>query len=458
MRFKVYTLFAGLLVMALLLGACVPSATPEPKEPATEQMATEAPATEAPATEELTKEEPAEPVTLTYWSYLSETEPLAEILAGNVKTWNENNPNVQVEVSWIGRESITKLRTALLSGEAPDILSHSSSELYPSVVAEGLAYQLDEAFKTPGYNTDQAWGDTFVNLAPHTDGHHYLVPQGYYTSGIYYNIKLFEKYGLEPPETWGEFLEVCQALKENGATPLAVNGAFSFFPSWYFVWLSSRIVGGEQFRAAAQDPTGEAWSDPGFLEAAQQVQYLVDNGYFQDGYEGTNWPGAETLFAEGNVGMYLTGTWFVAEISDKVGEDWEMAVIPFPTVEGGKGDQSAAEAWSNAWLILKDSPNADAAIEFLKYMTSPEAQAEYGTVGTPAAVKGVPLPRYNEGQNAILENADVIYPRLHGIQDDNPEWVTSVFWVVDDQLIFGQLTAEEFIETLKQEQAAFFSK
>ncbi len=73
-------------------------------------------------------------------------------------------------------------------------------------------------------------------------------------------------------------------------------------------------------------------------------------------------------------------------------------------------------------------------------------------------MKGVPLPRYNEGQNTILEAADTIYPRLHGIQDDNPEWVTSVFWVVDDQLIFGQLTAEEFIETLKQEQVDFFSK
>jgi raffinose/stachyose/melibiose transport system substrate-binding protein len=453
MRFKLYTLSAVLLVLALLLSACGPSSTPQPAEPAAEKPATEAPATEEPA-----KKESAEPITLTYWSYLSETEPLAEILAGNVKAWNENNPNTQVEVSWIGRESITKLRTALLSGEAPDILSHSSSELYPSVVAEGLAYQLDDAFKTPGYNTDQAWGDTFVGLAPHSDGHYYLVPQGYYTSGFYYNVKIFEKYGLEPPKTWGELTEICETLKKNGVTPLAVNGAFPFFPSWYFVWLSSRIVGGEEFRAAAEDPTGEAWNDPGFLEAAKQVQALVDNGYFQEGYEGTNWPGAETLFAEGNVGMYLTGSWFVAEISDKIGEDWEMALIPFPKVEGGKGDPNAAEAWSNSWLIMKDSPHPEAAIEFLKYMTSPEAQSDYGKVGTPASVKGVPLPKYNEGQNAILEAADIFYPRLHGIQDDNPEWVTSVFWVVDDQLIFGQLTAEEFIETLKQEQVAFFNK
>jgi ABC-type glycerol-3-phosphate transport system substrate-binding protein len=453
MRSKLYGLFVLIMVLALLLSACVPAPTPQPQEP----VATE-PEVQEPAAEEPAPAEPAQPITVTYWSYLSETEPLAEILAKNVKTWNANNPTIQVEVSWIGRESITKLRTALLSGEAPDILSHSSSELYPSVVAEGLAYQLDEAFKTVGYGTDTAWGDTFVSLPPYSDGHQYLVPESFYTSGVYYNQTIFEKYNLTPPKTWSEFLQVCQTLKENGVTPLAVNGAYSFFPSWYFVWLSSRIVGGDQFRAAAQDPTGEAWNAPGFLEAAKQVQYLVDNGYFQEGYEGTNWPGAETLFAEGNVGMYLTGTWFVAEISDKVGEDWKMAVIPFPEVEEGQGDQTAAEAWSNAWLIMKDSSNVDAAIQFLKFMTSPEAQSEYANVGTPAAVKGVPLPRYNEGQNAILGAAHTIYPRLHGIQDDSPEWVTSVFWVVDDQLIFGQLTAEQFIDTLKQEQVAFFNK
>lgn len=453
MRTKAYSLFTVLITLTLVLSACGPSATPEPKIVEVTRMVEGEPIVVT------TTPKPAEPVTLTLWSYLSETEPLAVIFIENIAAWNAANPDIQVEVSWIGRESITKLRTALLSGETPDMISHSDSELYPSVVANGLAYQLDDALSTPGYQTSESWRDTFVNLAPYSaNGHYYLIPQSYYTSGFFYNLSVFKKYNIEVPETWGEFLDVCEALKENGVTPLAVNGAYSFFPSWYYVWLASRIAGDSEFREAAQDPTGAAWENPAFMEAAKQVQYLVDHGYFQEGYEGTNWPGAEELFAGGNVGMYLTGTWFPAEISDKVGDDWRMDVFAFPKVEDGKGDQTAAEAWSNSWLILKDSPNIDASIAFLKYMSSVEAQSKFSEVWTPAAVKGVPLPKYTEGQNIILENAMSIYPRLHGIQDDNPEWVTTIFWVLDDELFFGQIDAEEFISSLVAEQASFFSK
>lgn len=464
MRNKMHAFFAFLVVMALMLSGCATTTTPAPAEPVeTSPVATEPAEPVQEATEPpiaVTEAPPmtVEPVTLQYWSQLSETEPLAQILAENVKTWNENHPETKVEVSWIGREALTKLRTSLLSGEAPDIISHSDSELLPSVVKEGLGYPLDEALKTPAYNSSESWGDTFVRLDPYTDGHYYLIPDSFYTSGIFYNINLFQKYGLQPPNTWADVLDLCTKLKENGVTPLAANGAYSFFPSWYFVWLASRIAGDEEFRAAAKDPTGAAWDAPGFLEAAKQVEQFVKNGCFQEGYEGTDWPGAETLFSQGNVGMYLTGTWFPAEISDKVGEDFNMAVIPIPTFEGGKGDQTTAEAWSNSWMILKDSKHPEAAIDFLKYMTSMEAMSGYAKTMTPAPLKGAALPKFNEGQEAILVNANKIMPRLHGVQDDNPEWVTTVFWVLHDQLFSGELTAEEFIQKLKEKQVAFFNK
>src|SRR3990172_1503123 len=452
MRSKSYYPFVTMVVLALLAGACAPAAATPTTQAVPQETSPTLPAAEPTATV------PTKPVTLQYWSYLSETEPLAMVLAENVKAWNAANPNIQVEPTWVGRELVTKLRTQLLAGEAPDIISYSDSEALPSVVKEGLIQPLDDALKTPGYNTKEAWGDTFVHLNPYSDGHFYLIPDSYYTSGIYYNKTIFAKFNLAPPTTWSEFLDVCKTLKSNAVQPLAVDGAYAFFPSWYFVWLASRIVGDDAFRMAAQDKTGAAWGDPGFLEAAKQVQALVQNGYFQPGYEGTNWPGAETLFSQGNVGMYLTGTWFPAEISDKVGPDFDMAVIAFPSVEGGKGDQTSAEAWANSWMILKDSKYIDQSISFLKYMTGKEAMAGFAEVMTPAPLKDVPLPKFNEGQATILANADKFMPRLHGIQEDNPEWVTKVFWVIDDKLAFGQVTPEQFIAQLMTEQAKYFSK
>jgi raffinose/stachyose/melibiose transport system substrate-binding protein len=450
MNAKVYKVLALLLAAAMLVTACAPAATPTPAPVVNTQAPADTLAPEPTAT--------VEPITLTYWSYLAETEPLAQILAGNVEKWNAANPNIQVEVTWAGRDVITKLRTELLAGTPPDIISQSDSELTPSVVKEGLGYPLDDAFKTPSYDDASiTWGDSFIALPQYSDGHYYLVPDSYYTSGIFYNVNIFKKYSLMPPETWSQFLSVCQTLKDNGVQPLAVDGAYGFFPGWYFVWLSSRIVGDEEFRAAALDKTGAAWDNPGFLEAAKQVQVLVDSGYFQPGYEGTNWPGAETLFAQGNVGMYLTGTWFPAEVSDKVGPDFDMAVVNFPAVEGGAGNQTTAEAWGNDWMIMNSTKHPDAAVAFLKFMTNQEAMGDFASVQTPAPLKGAPLQKWVLNQQVILANATKIMPRLHGIQEDNPEWTTKVYWVIDDQLVFGQITAEQFIAQLKEAQVAFFA-
>jgi len=450
MNTKVYKIMALVLSLTMLVTACAPAATTTPP-PVVNTQAPGATAIPQPTAT-------VEPVKLVYWGYLSETEPLAKILTANVDEWNESNPDIQVELIWQGREIITKLRTELLAGTPPDIISQSDSELFPSVVKEGLGYSLDDALNTPSYDdANVTWKDSFIALQPYSDGHYYLIPDSYYTSGIFYNVNIFKKYSLMPPETWSQFLSVCQTLKDNGVQPLAVDGAYGFFPGWYFTWLASRIVGDEEFRAAALDKTGAAWDNPGFLEAAKQVQVLVDSGYFQPGYEGTNWPGAETLFAQGNVGMYLTGTWFPAEVSDKVGPDFDMSVVAFPSVEGGKGNQTTAEAWSNDWMILNSSKHPDAAVAFLKFMTSQKAMSEFASVQTPAPLKGAPLQKWVQNQQVILANATKIMPRMHGIQNDNPEWTTKVYWVVDDQLVFGQLTAEEFIAQLKEAQIAFFT-
>jgi raffinose/stachyose/melibiose transport system substrate-binding protein len=471
MKTKIYPLMTIVIVITMLLGACAPATTTPPEitqAPVSTQASasTQAPvatqgqvATQAPApTQAPQPTATVQPVKLVYWSYLSETEPLAKILADNVNAWNTANPDIQVEVTWAGRDVLTKLRTALLTGTGPDIVSQSDSELFPSVVKANLGYPLDDALKTPSYDdANVTWMDSFIALQPYSDGHYYLIPDSYYTSGIFYNVTIFNKYSLKPPKTWSQFLSVCKTLKDNGVQPLAVDGAYAFFPGWYFVWLASRIVGDDEFRAAAQDKTGAAWDDPGYLEAAKQVELLVKSGYFQKGYEGTNWPGAETLFSQGNVGMYLTGTWFPAEISDKVGPDFDMAVIPFPSVEGGKGNQTTAEAWSNDWMILNSSKYPEAAIKFLKFMTSKEAMSKFASVETPAPLKDLPLEKWVENQKTILANATKIVPRLDGIQDDNPDWTTKVYWVVDDQLVFGQITAEQFIANLKKAQAAFFS-
>ena len=60
------------------------------------------------------------------------------------------------------------------------------------------------------------------------EGKQYYLPVGYNWNGFYYDKAVFEQYGLQPPTTWDEFLQVCETLWMNGVVPLSMSGEDPF--------------------------------------------------------------------------------------------------------------------------------------------------------------------------------------------------------------------------------------
>ncbi|MFQ7551442.1 MAG: extracellular solute-binding protein [Blautia marasmi] len=52
----------------------------------------------------------------------------------------------------------------------------------------------------------------------------YLFPESLNCEFFLYRKDVFEKYDLEVPKTWDDFLNVCQTLKEKEEIPLIVAG------------------------------------------------------------------------------------------------------------------------------------------------------------------------------------------------------------------------------------------
>ena len=56
------------------------------------------------------------------------------------------------------------------------------------------------------------------------NGSLWCFPYQPYTTGVWYNKALFEKAGITSvPQTWDEFLAVCQKLRDSGVNPLTCN-------------------------------------------------------------------------------------------------------------------------------------------------------------------------------------------------------------------------------------------
>ncbi len=56
---------------------------------------------------------------------------------------------------------------------------------------------------------------------------------------MWYNTDIYEKYGLEVPDTWDEMLANCDVLVENGITPFSLTGSDSWTS---FIWFEEILM------------------------------------------------------------------------------------------------------------------------------------------------------------------------------------------------------------------------
>lgn len=400
-----------------------------------------------------------------YWSMFSTGEPMQQILQDCSDRFVEENPDIDVEINWAGRDVLTRLQGAINAGQQVDIVDHSNDRIRSAVVANDLALNLDEYLQEPAYGAESGtWLDTFepgaVEAFAEDDGT-YMIPRDVYVSGMWYNEDMLAEAGIEPPTTgmtWEEFLEILEtvAAENPGVSPLGADGNIDFYNNWWFSYLAIRIAGLEAFQAAANDETGESWRQPEFLRAAQMVRDLQDRGYFQSGFEGSVFPAAQVQWVNGEIAMMLMGAWLPKEMEEQAPEDFNMGLFAFPNVEGGEGND-LVEYWSNAFTVLKDSPNPDAAVEWVKFIMSPEGCGDdIAEAGWPVPLADAPTPESHEGQAEILAEYEVMGQR-GGLNDDLPDYVTGALNLCNDPFFQLQSTPEEFIDCLATESARFWA-
>ncbi len=446
-------LITSLMVVGLIAAQCAP-ATPAP--PAEEPK------------EEGAKEEavPAgEKVKIVHWSMFSEGEPLQQLLDQATKDFMAENPDIEVEVKWAGRQVLTQLQSAIAAGTPVDIVDHSDDRVYNAIVVNDLALPMDKYLEEKAYDSDVAWKDTFVpgalEIGKAPDGQTYLIPRDDYISAFFYNVKMLDGMGIQPKAsgmTWDEFTSMLETIKSKDpkVSPLGADGNVPFYNNWWFTYLSIRLAGKDAFYEAAYDKSGEKWGAPEFLKAAQMIRDLQDKGYFQKGFEGSVWPAAQVQWVNSEIAMLFCGAWLPTEMEPQMPEGFEVNMFAFPEVTDGKGNQWV-EHWANTYGVLKSTKNPDAVARYLKYIMSPKVAAKIVELGTPVPLVDAPVPPALQYQYEILKTASAM-PARAGLNTEIPDYMDNVFNVCDDRFFQLQLSPEEFIDCLKTESKAFWGK
>jgi len=427
--------------------------------PAEEEVVEEA----APAEEEEVAPAEEEAIKIVYMAKWNEGEVMQGIINDVLDQYMADHPNVTIEKIWGGREVNVALMATISAGNPPDIYDEDPALINHSIGKEGLALDL-----TPYIENETAYGEEvkvidlyapgYFEAVRWKDGKIYALPTHQFVAVFWFNKTQFEELGItKTPDTWSEFLDLCEEIKGKGVPPLVQDGGIDFYNSYYFTYLADRIEGARAFREAVFDKTGASFDKPGFLEAAEKVAEFYEKGYFVEGFEGYAWPAGQIDWAQGAGAMMFNHTYLPIEIADAIPDDFVFGAFPFPGVEGGKGDQYELDQLSGASAILESCEHPDIAFDILKRILTLEAQSRIINEALTLPVRlGVPLPeQYVDLEDIFAKQTGSFAGYAGGPGQIEPEWET-VFYSLDDQLLFGKISPEDFIKELKEHTISYW--
>jgi raffinose/stachyose/melibiose transport system substrate-binding protein len=406
----------------------------------------------------------AQKTTLVYLSKWNAGEVTQKIIQAAIDEYNSTNTkNVEIEPIWAGREVNVKLMAMIQGGTPPDFYDEDPNLIENSLGKEGLAVDLLPLLKSvQAADQNKKVIDTFSKGffdAITYRGQVNTLPIQQYLTVVFYNKTLFKKLGIaKTPDTWAEFLKVCETIKGKGIAPIVMDGGIDFYNLYWYSHLADRYEGMNALLGAIYDKTGKSWDKPGFLKAAQAIKELRDKGYFIKGFEGYQFPAGQIDWAQGKGAFLLIHTYMPIEVKDSVPDDFVFGSFPFPSVPGGKGDQFQLTSAMGGVAILKSTKDPALAFDFLKTIVSRKVQARFAQEAQNVpAVTGVPLPPiFKDIEQIMVKQTGTFKDYSSGPGSFEPEYATSVLYPLNTQLLFGKITPADFIKQLKEKSIAYW--
>ncbi len=329
-----------------------------------------------------------------YWTLSGK--PQEDIRKGSVDRFNQANPADPIKVSLFANDDYkTKIKTAIGAGQAPTILWGWGGGGLKSWVDAGAVEDLTSWFGQNAAVKDKLFPSSFG--AATINGKIYAMPaETVQPIVLYYNKEAFDKVGAQPPQSWGDIMDVVPKFVAKNIAPFSLAGSSRWTNMMWLEFLFDRIGGTGVFQAVF-DGEKDAWSNPAALKALTNVQDLVKAKGFEKGFSSViaDQNADQALLYTGKAAMMLHGAWCYGSMSSDGGDfvsSGKLGWMNFPPVDGGTGDPSNTVGNPGQYLSISakaSDAEKDTAKKFFstQVLTEPEQKAWIDTGGVPI-VKG----------------------------------------------------------------------
>jgi alpha-glucoside transport system substrate-binding protein len=281
--------------------------------------------------------------------------------------FTEQNPDVNVTYDSAGDALPTVLSTAVEGGNPPSVALVAQPGLIQGYVERGALQPIDFAQDTISEN----FGESIIQVGTFDDQLYALLFKAANKSTVWYNVQAFEDAGVEPSESWEDFLAGAETIKASGLPAYSIGGAEGWTLTDLFENIYLRTAGGDMYDQLSRHEI--PWTDQSVKDALTEMAKVVgDADNIAGGAQGalqSDFPtSVSNVFAEdAKAAMVIEGDFVPGVVESPLEPESGYNVFPFPSINEsppsvvGGGDLA---------IMFDDTPASRA---FIEYLASPEA-------------------------------------------------------------------------------------
>lgn len=309
-----------------------------------------------------------------WWTAGGEKDAIESVVDDFTDTYVKTKAKSNAIPGGAGGAMVMKVKVLQQAGKSPETFqAHPGQEIEPYLTSDMLL------------NLNQVWD--YANLSERalpgleelctaSDGNKYIVPIGIHkTNVIFYNIHVFEKYGIEIPDhediTWEEFWSLCDQLAAampDGEYPLDLGDR----KGWPACQVFEDIMIG---------------TDPQIYEDFINGNYNVDDvttvlstytklmDYVAPDHSSRDWYEASGQVVAGTYAMQIMGAWMqplMTSMDQVYGEDY--GIFTFPGTDGWFGMNV------DGFVVSNDSADVEGGLRWAYNVSTDGVQKAFSTL------------------------------------------------------------------------------
>lgn len=380
--------------------------------------------------------------------------PLTKVVDGMVDEFEKKNPDIDVKAIYAGNYNDARIKAlaALKSGKPAQLSVMFSIDVHELMDLDAII-PFDEVISSA---EEKKWLNSFYPALMENgkvDGKTWGVPFQRSTIVMYYNKDLFRAAGLDPeqpPTTWEELASIGKKLTKKDAQGNTSQWGAMIPSTGYPYWMFGALTKQNGQVLMNQDGNQTYFNNPAVIDALKYWKSLGTDHQIMP--EGTiEWGTLRQNFLEQKTAIMWHSTGNLTAVKKNAKFDFGVAKLPAQKSLG-------SPTGGGNFYLFKQSSGAErkAALELVKFMTSPEQAAKWSIA---TGYMGVSQNAYDT-QNLkdyvkTFPAAAVARDQLaHATAELSTHQAGRVRKLLDDAIqatLTGEKTAEEALESAQKQ-------